>query len=309
MNLSQENINSFLSKYINFVNELSKEYNYTDNIRHLLYLIIPAFIVKYGVSYENSILECFKKVKIYISDTKDKVVTASFNRTLNKSSSGYYTEKFVVINNYSDSSLPGLIDNIVHEFNHAINSLNNEIYYDDNIVMVRTGLSTLNYDRKTLNFIGKSDTVSLEEILNTIQSEEVINIINSFGKYNIENLEFSNMLYALKSEINGEKFESLAYSYQKYICKELLNNKTFTPTVNNLRFKGFVTDIPHLFDDVIGTPGSYKKLNKLLTEIHTLILKYNDQKFFKNRILNKIKEKTYDVDKLIKDYDSKCIYK
>ncbi len=309
MNLSQENINSFLSKYINFVNELSKEYNYTDNIRHLLYLIIPAFIVKYGSSYENSILECFRKVKIYISDTKDKVVTASFNRTLNRNSSGYYTEKFVVINNYSDSSLPDLIDNIVHEFNHAINSLNNEIYYDDNTVMVRTGLSTLNYDRKTLNFIGKSDTVSLEEILNTIQTEEVINIINSFGKYSIENLEFSNMLYALKSEINGEKFESLAYSYQKYICKELLNNKTFTPTVNNLRFKGFVTDIPHLFDDVIGVSGSYKKLNKLLTEIHTLILKYNDQKLFKNRTLNKIKEKTYDVDKLIKDYDSKCIYK
>lgn len=309
MNLTQENINPFLNKYIALIDSICKEYNYEPNIKHLLYLIVPAFIVKYGPSNENAILDCFKKVKIYISSKTDKVITASFNRVLNKNAAGYYTDKYVKINNYSGSSLPVLIDNIVHEFNHAVNSMNNEISYDDNFVKVRTGLSTINYDRKTLKFIDKSPEISLEEVLNTTQTEEIVDIINSFGKFNIDNIEFSNMLYALKNEISGSNYSSDAYEYQKYICDELIKNKTFTPTINNLRFKGFTEDIPGLFDSVIGRDGSYKKLNKLLAEVHVLVLKYSKAKFFKNRIINQLRSKSNEVLALIKEYDSKCIFK
>lgn len=309
MNLNQENINSFLNKYITFVNDLSNKYNYKDNIKHLLYVIVPAFVAKYGVSNENSILECFKKVKIYTNESKDPLVTATFNRILKGDNNKYYTEKYVMINNYSDSSLPLLIDNIVHEFNHAINSLNNEIYFDDKVIRVRTGLSTLNYDKKTLKFIEKSKEIALEEILNTAQTEEIVNIINSFGRYSIENNELSNMFYALKNEISSEGYTSDAYSYQKYICKELIDNKTFAPTINNLRFKGFITDIPDLFDNVVGKKGSYSKLNLLLTDMHNLIIKYSDSKFFKQRILNNIRDKSNDVASLIREYENKCIFK
>ena len=309
MNLTQENINPFLNKYIALIDSICLEYHYESNIKHLLYLIIPAFIVKYGPNNENAILDCFKKVKIYISQKQDKIVTASFNRTLNKNATGYYTDKYVMINNYSESSLPVLIDNIVHEFNHAINSLNNEISYDDNTIRVRTGLSTINYDRKTLKYIDKSLEVALEEVLNTTQTEEIIDIINSFGKFSIENIEFSNMLYALKSEISSSGYSSDAYQYQKYICDELIKNRTFTPTINNLRFKGFIEDIPNLFDNVIGREGSYQKLNKLLTDIHILVLKYSKTKFFKNRIINQLRSKSNEVLALIKEYDSKCIFK
>ena len=44
--MNQDNINDFLSKYISFTNNLSNKYNYPDNINHVLYLIIPAFIIK-----------------------------------------------------------------------------------------------------------------------------------------------------------------------------------------------------------------------------------------------------------------------
>lgn len=308
MNITQENINPFLNKYISLIDSICEQYNYESNIKHLLYLIVPAFIVKYGPNNENAILDCFKKVKIYISDKTDKIVTASFNRTLNKNANGYYTEKYVSINNYNGSSLPSLIDNIVHEFNHAVNSLNNEISYDDNIVKIRTGLSTINYDRKTLRYIEKSPEIALEEVLNTSQTEEIVNIINSFGNYKIDNIEFSNMLYALKNEIKGS-YVSDAYNYQKFICDELIKNKTFAPTINNLRLKGFIEDIPNLFDNVMGREGSYKELNKLLTELHVLVMKYSKAKFFKERILNKIRSKSKDVIGLIKEYDSKCIFK
>ena len=308
MNLNQENINSFLDKYISFVDTLSDEYQYEANIRHLLYVIVPAFIYKYGVSNESAILNCFKEIKIYVNGTYDKIVTATFSRSLKKNKDGYYTDKFIVINNYSSSSLPELIDNIVHEFNHAINSINNEIFYDDNNIFVRTGLCTLIYD-KNMEFIKKSNENCLEEILNTSETEEIIDIINSFGKFSIDNSELANMFYALNGELGGKSYESDAYSYQKYICTNLINNKTFTPTIKNLRFKGFISDIPKLFDDVIGEEGSYDKLNKILTEMHTLIIKYSRSSMFKKFILNKINTKASYVTKLIDEYDQKCIFR
>ena len=67
--------------------------------------------------------------------------------------------------------------------------------------------------------------------------------------------------------------------------------------------------IPRLFDDVIGTDGSYNKLNNLLSELSILSIKYDKAKFFKKSILNKIQSKTKEALALIKEYDSKCIFK
>lgn len=309
MYIEQKDINNFLNKYICFVDSLSKKYRYDNNVRHLLYLIVPAFVVKYGKSCENLILHCFSNVKIYTSDVDDKIVSASFNRVLMKNDDGYYTDKYIVLNNYTSSPFMRLLDNIVHEFNHAINSINNEIVYDEKYVKLRTGLSYLVYDKESLRFISKSKEVSLEEVINTEQTEEVIDIINSFGNYDIENAEFSNMLFALKNEVNGKEYVSSAYYFQSVICDVLMKNKTFTPTITNLRIKGFVEDIPFLFDNVLGRKGSYIKLNSLLNDIHDLEIKYSKARMFKSFILNKLKGKAQEVISLIYEYDRKCIYK
>ncbi len=309
MDLTQENINLFLNKYIEFVNQISSENNYENNIKHLLYLIVPAFVYKYGINNESSILECFEKVKIYTTNEKNEYVKATFNRILKKDINGYYTEKYIMINDYSLTDLPSLIDDIIHEFNHAINSINNEITYDDKYIYVRTGLSKVVYDKETLKHLKNGNEVALEEILNTSQTEEIMNILNYFGDFKIENYELNSMLHALKNEIGVEPYKSNAYQYQKYICDELINNKTFTPTISNLRLKGFIEDIPNLFDNVIGRENSYKRLNSLLTEMHELIIKYSNAHFFKKNILNKIRSKSNDIIGLIKEYDDKTIFK
>ena len=119
-----------------------------------------------------------------------------------------------------------------------------------------------------MNYICKSDAIFLEEVLNTKQSEEIINIIASFGNYNILNIEFSNLLYTLKNEIGKGGYVSSAYLFQSLICDILIKNKTFYPTISNLRFKGYIEDIPVLFDNVIDKVGSYKYLNSLLKDIY-----------------------------------------
>ncbi len=308
MNINQENINQILNKYISFVDEISKEFNYSNDIKHLLYVIVPAFIIKYGVDNESTVLNCFRNVKVYVSD-HSKNVQASFNRSLNKNENGYYTEKFITVNPFNDTSLSKIIDNFIHEFNHAINSINNEIIVTKDLIKVRTGLTTLNYDKNNMSYIEKSSETVLEELLNTYQTEEIVNIIRSFDKYNIDNQELSNALYYINREIGEGNYSSDAYSYQKKICESLLNNKTFAPTINNLRFKGLIEDIPELFDNVMGKKNTYKKLNEILSDMYLMINKYSESTLFKNRYLKKIRTLSNDVSDIINEYESKCIFK
>lgn len=312
MKITQENINMMLERYIMFVNEISEKNNYENNIRHLLYIIIPAFILKYGPEQENTILKSFREVKIHISKKEDNVVTAYFIRTpkkiMEEGKKKFYTEKNIVLNEYKTASLTNLFDNIIHEFNHAVNSINNEISYDDKVLKLRTGISYLIYDKSTLKFIKKSDDSILEEIINTAQTEEIMDIINSFGNYKITNDEFNNALYSLKNEI-GKKYQSKAYYLQSYVCKELIKNKTFINTIATLRFKGFIEDIPRWFNDIVGKDNSYENMVGLLNEIFELEKSYAKSKFFKNYKLNKIKEKISVVLRIADDFTNKCIFK
>ena len=308
MELSQRNINLLINNYIPFINEISIDFNYDENIKHLLFVIVPAFIAKYGVVNEPIILKCFKNVKICIKK-HDNNISASYVRNLIKDKDGYKTNKIITINPFSMSSLSKILDNVIHEFNHAVNSINNEIIEEEKEIKIRAGLTYISYNKSDLSLINNKNEIILEELLNTSQTEDILNIIKSFESYDIENSEVSNVIYTISHELGNNNYESDAYYVQKQICLNLINNKTFIPTVNNLRLKGNVSEIPKLFDDVIGRDNCYKKLNELLNDMHLLIIKYDSSKILKNKYLNKIKELANDVTNLIKEYEIKCIFR
>jgi hypothetical protein len=313
MNIDQSNINELLNKYIGFTNRICEENQYPNNIKHVLYLIIPAFVIKYGLKHESMILNCFESIKIHIHEKENTNCTAYFSRILQKSPEGekpkYYTIKAIVLNQYKNASLVDMLDNVTHEFNHAVNSMINEIKYDDKIVGMRTGLSYMIYDINDITRIKeKTKDITLEEIINTKQTEDIIEIIRSFSKYDVHNEEFNNTFYALNHSINGE-YTSNAYYLQSYICKELMDNKTFIPTIENLRFKGNVDDIESWFDNITGNEGSYRELTLLLDTILEDEEKLAKAKWFKNYKINKIREKMRRVMDIIKDYENNCIFK
>lgn len=313
MNIDQANINEFLNKYVSFTDRICEQNNYPNNIRHVLYLIIPAFIIKYGLKYENMIMGCFEKVKIYISEKEDNVCTAYFTRSLHQNVEGvtpkYYTDKAVVLRQYHSASLIDMLDNVIHEFNHAVNSMINEIKYDDKTVSIRTGLAYLSYDvNDLLHLKEKSKDLTLEEIINVKQTEDIINVLRSFANYEITNEEFNNAFYSIKQSINGE-YTSNAYYLQSFICKELMKNKTFIPTIENLRLNGNVDDIASWFDNVTGEEGSYEKLTSLLQKILEEEEKLEKTKLFKNRKINKIRSQMNLVMEIVQTYESNCIFK
>ncbi len=205
------------------IDEICDIYHYDDNIRHILYVIIPAFVLKYGYEKESVIINTFKETKIISSNKEDNVRKAYYSSTPCILEGTYKTRKHMVIQNYNNITLIELIDYLVHEFNHAVNSYK--------YIYLRTGLTYRIYQKDTCTFIKKHSSYILEEIINTKQTADIINIIKRLDQ---SNPIISNTIYAINAETSNT-YESEAYYLQSYVCKEILANRTFISTLEKLR--------------------------------------------------------------------------
>ncbi len=282
-----------------FIDKISDQYQYDNNIRHLLYVIIPAFIIKYGSSKEKLILNAFRDIRIVVSNAKDKYVKAYYSSRPKRTENGIETEKFMVLQNYKGTNLVDLIDNIVHEFNHAVNSYVNEVKETKNYIYLRTGLTYRIYQKSTLSFIKKDTSYMLEEIINTKQTEEIINIMKSFDQ---SNPDISNTIYAINSE-TSHQYSSNSYYLESSICKKILENRTFINTLANLRINGEVYNINKWFDDITGDEGSYKDLVYLINEVYNLEVEYASKKLLKGLLLNRIRDTSKSVMRIVEKFD------
>ena len=293
--------NRIIEREKDFIERISNKYNYDSNIRHLLYLIIPAFIIKYGIDKEKLILNAFENIRIISSKRIDERVLAYYVSVPVLENNKYITKKNMVIQNYNNISLISLLDNLVHEFNHAVNSYLNEIKETKNYLYIRTGLTNRVYRKDNLTFIKKEDSYILEEIINTKQTNDIINIIKSFDNDN-------STIYAINSETEN-KYNSNSYYLQSYITKEILNNRTFISTLENLRLNGEIEEIENWFDNIIGKDNSYKTFIKELNEIHELEIEYSKKKIFKVFTLNKIKDKSNSIMRMVNKFNNSVNFK
>lgn len=304
--MNNEYINLLIKEEIEFSNNLAYKYRYPDNITHLLYLIIPAFIIKYGTNSKNLIEKCFMEVPIRIDDKNDNIYQAYYYSIPEYKDNNIITKKGITLRNYQNTSLMQLLENLVHEYNHAINSIKNEIVIDDNI-KIRTGIS-YNYFTKSLDFIKKTDEITLEEVINTKQTELVINLIRDFNNYNIEDTNISNTLYSINHSV-GSGYKSNSYLVESIVCRKLMENKTFISTFEKLRFEGQVDDINYWFDNITGDKGSFHKLTSLLSKTLELSKELNNTKWFKKNKINKIRDLTKEALEIVEKFNNNTIYK
>lgn len=299
------NSNLIIEREKSIIDEICDLYHYDSNIRHLLYIIIPAFIMKYGFDKEKVIINTFKDTKIINSDKEDDIVKAYYSSTPRMIDGDFQTRKFMVIQNYNKISLIDLLDNLIHEFNHAINSYVNEIKVTVKYLYLRTGLTFRVYLKENCSFVKKQSSYILEEIINTKQTSDIINIIKEMDQ---SNPIISNTIYAINAETKS-KYESNAYYLQSYVCKEILDNKTFINTLEKLRINGEVYEINKWFDSITGKENSYKELNELLVEIYNLEIKYTEQKLFKKRTIEKIRYTSRQILRIIKKFNDNVIFR
>ena len=302
MDLNNNTVNELLNRYKSIIDEMG----YPDNISHLLYLIVPSFIIYYGLDNERKIIDTFKSVPIIIKDAQDKMIQAYYMSDPYYIDNTISTRKFIILSNYENIELMQLLDNLIHEYNHAINSMIDEIRFDDKEIKIRTGLCFNTYNRD-LVFINKDDSYILEEIINTRQVEEVMDIINSLNNYEIEDSSISTTLYNVKNHIN-DNYESNSYGLGSMLCKELMNNRTFIRTLANLRLKGNVDDLDGWFDNITGESGSYNRLIKLLKESQELDIELN-KSLFKKRKLERIKSDYKEAMDIINTFNNNSNYR
>ncbi len=288
-----------------FIDNICDRYNYDNNIRHLLYIIIPAFIIKYGFNKEKLILNAFRDIRIMITNEKRDFVKAFYSSKPILENGEYKTVKYMVLQNYNETNLVDLYDNLVHEFNHAINSYNNEIKVGKNYLYLRTGLTFRVFRKSDLSFVRKDPSYMLEEIINTEQTSDIINIIKGFDQ---SNPDIANTIYAINSE-TGHKYNSNSYYLEGYVCKQILENKTFIRTLETLRINGDVYDISKWFDNITGEDGSYKELIKLLNDIYNLELEYSNKKMFRSFTLGKIKDAARSVMRIVDKFNNNVVYR
>ena len=306
--MNYNNLDVYFDRYKKIIDEISLKKNYDSNLKHLLYVIMTAFVFKYDLKCESNIIDCFKKTRIIFGETNLNI-SAFFDRKLLFYNNNYYTDKYILIGNTISNNYIKYIDTIINELNHAVNSIKNEVKEDTDKIYLRTGLSYSIYKKDTNIGIGKTNEYILEEIINTKQTEEIINIILKFSEQSVSDIEISNMLQSIKREINSDNYRSEAYQYESLICKDMLNNKTFYVTLEKLRFDGKIDDIIYWFDNIVGREGSYKELNNLLYVIHNLEIDYSKKKLFKKNILRKIKSNTNRINDIVTDFNNNCIYK
>lgn len=303
--LGEDMNKELIERYMPLVLEIKDKYKYDDNICHLLYVIIPAFVYKYKYK-ENIIINVFKNTKIVISKEENKYVKAFYTSIPSYVGNDIVTNKFIIINNYKNISLVNLIDSLIHEFNHAVNSYNNEISIKDNTLYLRTGLTYVSYEIPSLKSLEKLPTYMLEEIINTKQTESIIDIIKNYK--DTSNQFISNIVYSLNNETNNQ-YRSNAYYLETQILDKLLNNKTFMSTLENLRITGNISDIKDWFDNISGIKDSYDSMIKKLNLIMDLEIKLANAKYFRKRIIAKIRSLSKDIYYIIDTFNDNCNYR
>ena len=295
---------NLINRYRDTVLNIKKKYNYDNNITHLLYIIIPAFVYKYKYM-EKMIINIFNEIEIITKDNKSEYIKAFYTSIPSYIDNKIVTKKYVIINDYNNIGLIQLLDNLIHEFNHAVNSYNNEFTIDKDKLFLRTGLSFVTYSIPNFNAIGKDNSFVLEEVINTRQTEEIIDIIK---KLESDDTIINNIIYSLNNE-TFDNYKSNAYALEANILNNLINNKTFLSTIENLRINGEVYYIYEWFDNIVGIDNSYLNLINKLNDIFNLEIEYSKRFFLKKRIIFKIKNIIKDVDNIINLFNSNCNYK
>lgn len=295
-----------VEKYIPIIDQISNHYQYDYNIRHLLYIIIPAFVQKYSLQRERMILNVLSQTKICISPEKSDTIQAYYTSIPKEENGKIITVKYIILQNYEKISLIKLLDNLVHEFNHAIHSYQNEIIVKDKMLLLRTGLTYVSYSLPDFRPLKKDDSYLLEEILNTKQTEEIIDIIKNYT--DTSNLEVANTIYAINNETSSS-YQSESYYLEHQILNPILANKTFLSTLNALRLAGNVEDVHTWFNHITNIENSYESLILSLKKITDLEKELINNKRFKRYKINKIKRILQDILTIIEVFNQNCHYK
>ncbi len=198
-----------------FVSQLRKKYEYSDEMTDFLKKAIPALIKYYGEDKKNIILAALNECEIHIQQENENTeqflnqyfgtnknwdipfLGGAFQHTELSLNNNQIDQKNIIylkteyLHQYKpfDFNDDKKISSIIHEICHAIKGYG-KLKVEDGKVITSTGLSKdyYEYDKKSNSFINtKSDNTGLEEALNSFDEASVMTIMtekfHEFGAY------------------------------------------------------------------------------------------------------------------------------
>lgn len=249
-----------------FLDKLRKRYNYDDKTINALSLIIPKTIDYYGKEYEDLILSALYDTKIVpcsSQDTISKVLRERENTQfggsafvsdidLKRAESVYapsvriiYDEEensykiadidrmIVTSHTYNFDSLKG-IEVLTHAICHLIKSYKDEFMIDENMLIIRNGLS---YEKRKIIY-GEELSLSqeeeygraLQEGFNILDTEKIVSKVcmDDYKSYDFNSIHTVALIlkdkYKFSKEINSYEINGDIYGFQKRYGEDFVNS-------------------------------------------------------------------------------------
>ena len=282
MEFSTKEVNDLLDyskTMIDHIN-LCKQIPCFDELRKLQYLTFAGMYYFYGAKYLNEIIHAFLDTEIiystesvvdalkkYTNNTSDKIEMLAESNALgffyyDFDSIGIMQRKifFFEICVYSYGEI---LECIVHEINHVVNSMNEVRVDGDDYISIRTGLSNSIFH---VDGTIVQEKKALEEVYNALQTCDIIDCIFSFAQYDIKDPNIRESIERLKSD-HQYGYRCQGYSLLTPIFKPLYDCDRFNLVVRESRLEGTLDKIELAFDSEAGE-GAYKLLGEYFDELN-----------------------------------------
>ncbi len=284
-------------KYFLF-QDISKKYNYNEELLNMITFIYLSFYMDFGKSCDPVLYDLFNKVKIiYEHGSVDEI---ALRNDFGKISGGtaaatIFTPNLKVFDNPSLKQKPQTIllgthvgeylatsalklEFLVHEVRHALMGYyRTNFLLDENTYYMRSGCEEIYYVKNKdikEGFSTKSIGTILDEITNTYITEILVNRIMSFRKYKIENNNLKKYLDSVRTKQADGKYRVIGYQREVKLLYPLLLNEMFINLINQHQFDGEI-DVIKDFINMSTSICSYEQFCELLDTVYNNNEKYS----------------------------------
>lgn len=321
--MDDRNFNKLLNEKYFLLQDISKKYNYSEELLDMITYIYISFYMDFGKVCDFPLYDLFNRVKIiYETGTISEIALRNnFGRIPNGNAAvTIFTPNLKVFEDTSLKQNPPIIllgtnvdeylatpilklEMLAHEVRHTLMGYyNTNILLDENTYYMRSGLQETFYSKNDkLKYTTKNLGTTLDEITNTYIVEILVNRIIDFKRHKIENANLRLYLNSIKTSQPDGKYRAIGYNPEVRLLYPLLLNEMFVNLVNQHQFDGEI-DIVKDFIDRNTDICNYQDLCQLLDIIHSGNEKYNlevqngNTEFIQNHILNIQKAKSIVLD-------------
>lgn len=263
MYYSDSQVNDLLQYSKSMIDDIASKNCKRNDFKNLQYLIFAGMVSYYGFEHISAIYKAFQTTEFIDasnSDVLDKLgrkTTADSKAAISFVNGKYYIQRSIHYF-YSISDVEQLLDSLIHEVNHFVNSVMSPICKRADSLVYRTGvkISAL-YD----SFL-ESDI--LEEAINVLQTQEIKEHIRSFLNCSI----YDSNIAATLETIRRANMNWIELGYESVVSdiKPLYFQRDFNHLLKENRLSGDIKEIRSAFDQKVGT-GSFIELSNSLDAI------------------------------------------